>query len=197
VVEKSGIYARELLKRVFAEFEEIDGSQKIEFPEIVSVEIARDMDGAGYMFYRKALMVTLDEDVWMLSMGTVLGDYQAGLYDSDVIAIKISSAIVKISVDISDMEVITKIVEEGNYFGNSLIVVRSSGKLYVGKNHFCKNVQEVLGDVLPEFMTQDSKFDYENIDISTLGYPVIEQARYDPEFVKVLSEKLLEILKIS
>jgi hypothetical protein len=190
------VYARELLKNVLAEIAKTNESQKKEFPEIVSVEIARNVDGAGYMFYKEALIVTFDENVWMLSIGVVSGDYQAGLYDSDIIAIKILSAIVKIA-DINEMEVIIKIMEENNYFGNSLIIARNSGKLYVGKNRFCKNAQEVLGGVWPEFMTREPEFDYENIDVSTLGYPVIEQAHYDPNFVKVLSEKLLEILKIS
>jgi len=191
------VYARELLKGVLVELAKMDGNQEKKFPEIISIEMARDIDGAGYMFYKEALMVTLDEDVWMLSMGTVSGDYQAGLYDSDIIAVKISSAIVKISADINDMEVITRIVEEGSYFRNSLIVVRNSGKLYVGKNRFRENVQKVLGGALPEFITRDPEFDYENIDVSTLGYPVIEQAHYDPNFVKILAEKLLEVLKIS
>ena len=190
------MYARKLLENVLAEIAKTNGSHEKKFPEIVSVEIARDMDGAGYMLYKKALMVTLDENVWMLSMGVVSGDHQAGLYDSDIIAIKISSAIVKIA-DINEMEVIIKIMKENNYFGYSLILVKNSGRLYVGKKRFCKNVQEILGGVWPEFITQDPKFDHESIDPSTLGYPVVEQAHYDPEFVKVLSEKLLEVLKIS
>ena len=191
------MYARELLGGVLAEFAKMDGIQEREFPEIVLVEIARDTDGAGYMFYKKALLVTLDEDVWMLSMGTVSGNYQASVYDSDIIAIKTSSAIVKIPADANDMEVITRIVKEGSYFKNSLIVVRNSGTLYVRKNRFYKSVLGALRGVSSKFVIQSPEIDHKHIDVLTLESLVIEQAHYDPEFVKVLSEKLLEILKIS
>ena len=79
--EEPTVYARELLKGVLAEFAKTNGSREEEFPEIILVEIARDTDGAGYMLYKKALMVTLDENVWMLSMGIASGDYQASLYN--------------------------------------------------------------------------------------------------------------------
>ena len=95
------------------------------------------------------------------------------------------------------MDVITRIVKEGSYFGNSLIIVRNTGKPYIKKNHFRESVKESLGGIISGFIIQDPKIDYEHIDVSTLAYLVEEQAQYNPDFVKVLSKKLLEILKIS
>ena len=186
-----GIYARELLKTVFVKFKEIGGSQERKFSETSLVKIARDIDGAGYMSYKKALVIKVDENIWILSMGIASGDYQAGLYDSDIMAVKI---LPDASVDIAT---IVERIEKENYFKSSLIIARNTGILYVGKNCFCENVRKALNGVLSEFLIQSPEFDHKHIDLSTLSCPVTEQALYKPEFAEVLSEKLIEILKSS
>lgn len=184
-----GIYARKLLEMALKKIGEIDGSQEKKFPEILLVEIDRDIDGAGYMLYEKALIVRVNGNVWALSLGVASGDYQADLYDSDIMAIKILSG--------DSIETIAERIKKENHFKSSLIIARNSGILYVRENCFCESVRKALRGVLPEFLIRAPKFDRENIDISTLGSPVIEQALYRQELAKVLSKKLIEVLENS
>lgn len=197
--KKIGISAGELLENAFRILSEKNSYRRISFPEKVSVIIAEDSDvhriRQGYMGYKSATLFEINEKLWAMSVGKAWGDYPAAPYDSDILAIEISSPEAKIEKDL--VKEIQKRIHFDEYFQHSLIIARKNGQITVAENpenRFRKKILESLRPVTSKFIAQKLEVDEGSISAIELQPMVISMVRYKPEFAEVMANRIFEIL---
>ncbi|MDP3057784.1 MAG: hypothetical protein Q8N37_04720 [bacterium] len=198
--EKIGISAGELLENAFRILSEKNSYRRIGFPEQVSVIIAEDSDihraRQGYMGYKSATLFEINKKLWAMSVGKAWGDYPADPYDSDILAIEISSPEEKIDKDL--MGEIQKRIHFDEHFQHSLIIARKNGQITVAENpenRFKKKILESLRPVASKFIVQKLEIDKWSVSAIDLQPVVISMVRYKPEFAEVMANRILEILR--
>lgn len=188
---------RELLKNTYESLERRNPHQEIALPEPALSLIADDSDWhrtrRGYMKYEKTNLFQFNGKKWAISRGESYGSYPARPYDSDFLALELST-------EGKSSEQIQKELIEGigdsSYFRNSLICGMADGNLILNSSgKFGKKMLELLKPKLPDFVTQKPEYDTSVILASTLQHPTIKEMLYKPTFVGFLTETIETILK--
>lgn len=192
-----GLTVRELLKDTYYRISKECSSQRIVLPKRTLVEIADDSDWhrtrTGYMGYESADLFQLGGKTWAIARGEKCGGYPAERYDSDIIALEITTG-GKISKQIQ--EGLVEKIQKSSYFKNSLIFSGYDGALGISQNgRFGMIMLELLKPKIKKFIAQKADYDTSVISASTLQYPVKKPMLYKPECVNFLSEAIETVLK--
>jgi len=191
MAKKKGLSAREVLEGVYNLLKKKFKAKEIKLPKPATAEVGNDSDWhrtrIGYIKYEKFLLLKLNSGkAWIISLGTVCGDYPANRYDCDLAAIPISK---KRKIAHEGF----KLLKKNSYFKNSIIFSLYTGELAVKENTFGRKIIEILGRELDKFIAKEAEIDhrYFNLDFT----PVVKSPlEYKPKLIDFLSEIAISVL---
>jgi hypothetical protein len=197
-MEKKGLTAGEVIRKVFEKIKERHSHREIHFPRGALALIADDSDlhriRRGYMKYDSAILIHLGNKNWALARGEACGDYPADPYDSDIWAAEIkagSKSPEQIASEIREM------IRKSEFFSNTIIGGRKDGSFFISKNIFGKKVKELLpAEKLSNFVSSEMKIDsrYFTIEGSNVLPIVKKPMQYKEELVDFLAQLIIQIL---
>ncbi|MBU3913502.1 MAG: hypothetical protein KKB21_04490 [Nanoarchaeota archaeon] len=194
--QQKGLHVRDLLKNAYDKLNQQHKNREIIFPNRALTEIADDSDWhrsrTGHMGYESARAFQFNGKVWVVARGEKCGSYPAEPYDSDVMALEFP---LKGRITKATKEELARKIGESSYFRNSLIYGMADGNLAVSKRgRFGKQMLELLGPKVQEFIAQKPEYDRSVILASTLRYPTTKNMLYKPEFADFLAESFEAVL---
>ncbi len=188
--EKLGISARELLAKVIGNLEA--RGKTFWLPAKVLVVIADDSDPheasrsvhIGYAEYRSAALLKLGGKEIVVAFGMKFGTYPPESFDCDVAAVEISTA--SMSEESEVAAAASDALAENHYFRNSLVYALADGRLAMNpRSPFTGRLASVT-ESIQEFIVWSGKRDQ--------GRFLLDEYRYRPEFVDILTKRFLSVL---
>ncbi len=198
---KSGLTGGEVLEKAYELLLKKYQHKTINFPNTASAEIADDSDWhrskTGYMGYKSAAALKINDKSWVLGLGEKCGSYPAEPFDKDILALEY----------VIDGKKETQISDEleekircSPYFRNTVILSMADGQLQLGNSDypcFCRfgsKMKELLKNKFKDYVAQKPEYDTEVILASTMDFPCRKLMEFKPEFVEVLADTIEKVL---
>ncbi len=142
-MEQSGITAREVLEKLYQSLKKRYNFQEVNVTAVQEV-VTVYHGSIGFMIYSKVAFFKVNDVEWAVSIGSRDGTDLTKNYDSDLVIVKVHNHKDK-------LDYVTRSIEQGRYFINSLLYCLRTGEFHFNRDGISKKYYSILDTKLKEY----------------------------------------------